>query len=68
MYPATADITLMPDQLTFTSNMTSHIVSLMAREGKGEENATISSTIDTDNVALSPDSAVVTIIDRDSEY
>ena len=70
MYPATADITLIPDQLTFTSNVTSHNVSVMAVAdglGEGDETAMIYLTTDAKNVALSPDSATVTIRDRDSE-
>ena len=70
MYPA-ADITLTPEELTFTSNMTSYtviVVGVADGEGEGDEMAMISLTTNADNVALSPDSATVTILDRDSEY
>ena len=70
MHPA-ADITLTPEELTFTSNMTSHTVTVMAvadGEGEGDETAMINLTTNAVNVALSPDSATVTILDRDSEY
>ena len=70
MYPAT-DITLEPEELTFTSSVTSHYVIMMAvADGvvEGDEIAMINLTTGADNVALSPDSATVTILDRDSEY
>ena len=70
VYPAT-DITLEPGQLTFTSSVSSYYITMMAvadRVVEGDETAMINLTTDADNVALSPDSATVTILDRDSEY